>query len=76
MYFLQKEKTRKSRQHYILLYNQKTRITKATHHINLLKIEDEEHDTFHYVYLSKVIAGLWEDRLPKEKIKFIPVIIA
>ena len=28
------------------------------------------------MYLSKVIAGLWEDKLPKDKIKFIPVIIA
>ena len=50
MYFLQKERTRKSRQHYIIL--SKTKITKATHHINLLKIEDEEHDNFHYVFIK------------------------
>ena len=35
----------------ILLYR-KTKVTKATHHINLLKIEDEENDKSHYVFIK------------------------
>jgi hypothetical protein len=58
----------------ILLYR-KTKVTKATHHINLHTIDDEEHDNFDYVFI-KGYGRLMGRQTTKRQRHFIPVIIA